>query len=419
MTNRVDLLRSRGILHDITDESGVAKLKAGTPFYVGFDPSGPSLHFGNLLQIVTAVRLAESGLKPIMLFGGATGAVGDPSGKSNERSLLSRDEINANVARHQRRVRAILERRKIDAVYVNNLDWAGELTLLEFLRDFGKHFPVNYMLAKDFVKERLEHGGFSYTEFSYILLQSYDFLHLFQEYGCRLQFGGSDQWGNITGGLELIRRKLQQEVFALSTQLILDTQGRKFGKSEHGAIWIDGEMLSPYEFHQYLLNVSDADVIRLLKTFTFLDLDAIQELEQLTKSAPQERKAQRALADALTAFVHGDQAVSEANRGGGAMFGGSLESLDASELLKLFGSIPSSEIKRDDFHQLSALDLLVRFKLVKSKGDGRRLIDGGGAYINNIRITDSNLALNDPKITEKGVIIVRTGKKNYHLVKVR
>jgi tyrosyl-tRNA synthetase len=292
------------------------------------------------------------------------------------------------------------------------------VTLLEFLRDVGKHFTVNYMLQKDSVKIRMEGDGISFTEFSYMLLQANDFLHLYRTKNCKLQFGGSDQWGNITAGLELIRRKIQGEAFALSSPLILDSQGRKFGKSEGGAVWLDGRLTSPYKFHQYLLNVADADALRYLKIFTFLPRAAIDDLAERMESNPGERAAQRALADELCTLIHGEAATEDAKRSAAVLFGGSLDGLTEAQLGEIFADVPSSEMSAAAVRGMSVVDALVATKLVPSKGEARRLIASGGAYLNNERVSDPAAAVGSVLKPEARLVVFRSGKKNYHLVKL-
>jgi tyrosyl-tRNA synthetase len=411
-------LRWRGLIQDISDEAGVENLVAGDGCYVGFDPTAKSLHIGNLVSILVAIHLGRAGLKPVLLFGGATGAIGDPSGKRAERQLLERAVVDANVAAISAQVGAIMHRSGVTADFVDNYSWTREVTLLDFLRDIGKHFTVNYMLAKDSVKARLEGDGISFTEFSYMLLQSFDFLHLYTTRNCKLQFGGSDQWGNITAGLELIRRKVQGEAFALSAPLILDSQGRKFGKSEGGAVWLDPELTSPFKFHQFWLNVPDADVVRYLKIFTLLSLEEIAALEAKMLAAPAERAGQKALADAVTTLIHGSAATEDAKRSAQVLFGGSFDGLSESQLEEIFADVPSSTLNRGELGGLTIVDALVNSKTLASKGEARRLITSGGVYLNNERVSDPALIISSALKADTGLFLMRTGKKNYHLVKI-
>ena len=300
---------------------------------------------------------------------------------------------------------------------VNNLDWTKEISLLSFLRDVGKHFTVNYMIAKDSVKSRLSGDGISYTEFSYMLLQANDFLHLYQTKNCKLQIGGSDQWGNITAGLELIRRKIAGEAYALSFPLITNAEGKKFGKSEGNAIWLNPEMTSPYKFHQFWLNVADDDAIKFLKIFTFESKERIAEVESSLKTAPEKREAQKLLADTLCTFVHGAQATDDAKRCAHALFAGTLNELSNAQILEIFQDAPSSIITKSQVGELDVLTLLST-TVAKSKGEARRLVQGGGIYLDSERVSNEALKISETTILEKGFVVLRSGKKNYHIVRV-
>jgi len=414
----IDDLRARGLVQDISDEAGLSKLPKGTPCYIGFDPSAPSLQLGNLVGMLVLIHLGKAGFKPIMLFGGATGSIGDPSGRSQERQLLEMDATEKNLKAQQAQARAIFERAGVEISFVNNMDWTREVRFLDFLRDVGKHFTVNYMLAKDVVKSRVESAGISYTEFSYMLLQSFDFLHLYQSINCRLQLGGSDQWGNITAGLELIRRKVQGDAYAMSFPLILDSQGRKFGKSEGGALWLNPEMTSPYKLHQYLLNVEDSLAPKYLRIFSFLSEAELAAIEAEMKSSPEKRSAQRALADAVCDLVHGKEATADARRCAEVFFGASLEGISENKLLEIFSEAPSSSISRAEFESFSALDAFEKSGLAKSRGEAKKLIASGGAYLNNERISDAALKLSSAVKNNSKTLVLRSGKKNYHLMRV-
>jgi tyrosyl-tRNA synthetase len=412
-------LQQRGLLQDISDADLDKKLNKNDSFYVGFDPTSPNLHIGNLIQAIVAIHIArDSGMQPIILFGGSTGAIGDPSGRANERQLLTRETINANVASHSRIMSAIFERAKVKVEFVDNFEWTKDLTVLDFLRDIGKHFTVNYMIAKEVVKTRLNGEGISFTEFSYMLLQAFDFHYLFKNKNCRLQFGGSDQWGNLTAGLELIRKTASGDAFAFSIPLLVDSQGKKLGKTAAGAVWINRDGLSPYEFHQYLLNTSDQDVEQLLKIFTFLEIEEINDIIREHKLNPEKRSAQTKLADLVTSFVHGEDAVTEANQSRNVLFGGDISGLNDQQLLEIFSGVPSSEISRANINALSVIDLFVHTKICPSKGEARRLIQNGGAYINSQRMNDGNLEVSKLIDVDKHVLVLRSGKKNYHLVKI-
>lgn len=411
-------LEWRGLLQDISDREGVRALAREHSFYVGYDPSAPSLQIGNLVPITVSLRLAKAGFRAVQLFGGATGAIGDPSGRSAERPLLSRQEITQNIKNHQSTVAAIFERMGVQAEFVDNYDWTKSLNTIDFLRDVGKYFTVNYMLAKEVVKARLEGEGLSFTEFSYMLLQAHDYFHLYNEKSCRLQIGGSDQWGNITAGLELIRKKGLGNAFALSFPLLTDSQGKKFGKSAGGALWLDAAKTSPYLFHQYWLNTPDADVIRYLKVFSFLSQGEIQDIQTEFESAPEKRLAQHVLADHVCDLVHGRQATADAKRSAEVLFGGSIEGIPDHQLREIFKDVPSSEIARSELSTLSLCDLFARTGLTKSKGEARRLIASGGAYLNNNRMIDPDMRLDGPWCAHSELIVLRSGKKSYHLVQV-
>lgn len=411
-------LRERELVQDISDTDDLKGLSKGDGCYVGLDPTAPSLQIGNLVPLLVSIHLGRAGLKPLILFGGATGSIGDPSGKSEERQLLPRETIEENVTRQRQKALEIFNRAGVHLEFVNNWDWTHSVSILDFLRDIGKHFTVNYMIAKEVVKTRLNGDGISFTEFSYMLLQAFDFAHLYTHRNVRLQFGGSDQWGNITAGLELIRRKALGDAYAFSFPLITDRNGKKFGKSEGGAVWLDGAMTSPFKFHQFWLNVEDQEVIRFLKVFTLLPLDEIRELESTITTSPEKRLPHNRLADAVTELVHGAEAVASARRSAQVLFGGSVEGLKDEELLEIFSDVPSKEIPRTSLANLSVVDLLVESGAVKSKGEARRLIEGGGAYINSERVATTTATMADSPFLVRGVLVLRTGKKSYHLVKV-
>lgn len=409
-------LRWRGLLQDISDEQFLKELKPGSVFYTGIDPTAVSLQLGNLVPLVTAIRLARAGLKPLILMGGATGAIGDPSGKDSERKLLTLETLEKHVALQTEQVKKLFARHAadVDVEFVNNYTWTEPVSILEFLRDVGKHFTVNYMQAKESVKNRLEGQGMSFTEFSYQLLQAFDFYHLHTHNNCVLQIGGSDQWGNMTSGLELIRRKAAGPAAAFSIPLVTNAQGKKFGKSEQGALWLDAELTSPYTLHQFLLNTDDKDVISYLKIFTFLSEEEISSLEAKLKIEPEARVAQKMLADKLVSFVHGDAALEEAKRSAEVLFGGSISGISDSQLLSIFKDVPSKEIAASELDSMQVPDLFVAAGALKSKGEARRLIQNGGAYINNRRIEGADEAI--PR--DRSVLILRTGKKAYYLVKI-
>jgi tyrosyl-tRNA synthetase len=409
----------RGLLQDSSDPELFSKLTPGQSFYVGFDPTAPSLQVGNLVMLIVAIHLSKVGLKPILLFGGATGMVGDPGGRSAERNLLPLEQVAKNVELQEAQAQRLWRNAGLSVMptIVNNIEWTQDVPLLGFLRDIGKHFTVNYMLAKDSVKTRLSGDGISYTEFSYMLLQAFDFLHLYQNNQCLLQFGGSDQWGNITAGLELIRRKLQGDAYAFSVPLITNSEGKKFGKSAGNAVWLDPQLTSPYKFHQFWLNVPDADVLRLIKVFTFESKERIAEIEHAAATQPEKREAQRFIADYLCTLVHGAEATADAKRCAEVLFGGSLEGLSDQQILDIFSDAPSSTLSREEAQKLDMLSLLAT-TVAKSKGEARRLVQGGGIYVDGDRLVGETTPVRDTKLLKRGFVVIRSGKKNYHLVRV-
>jgi tyrosyl-tRNA synthetase len=414
-----DELQWRGLIQDTSDPELFSKLRAGDSFYIGFDPTAPSLQVGNLVPLIVSIHLTRAGYNPILLFGGATGMIGDPGGRSAERNLLPLEQVAKNVQLQEAQAKKLWESAGLSRApqFVNNLEWTKDVSVLTFLRDIGKHFTVNYMLAKDSVKSRLSGDGISYTEFSYMLLQGFDFLHLYQHHNCRLQIGGSDQWGNITAGLELIRRKIQGDAYALSFPLITNSEGKKFGKSAGNAVWLDATLTSPYKFHQFWLNVPDSDVVKLLKIFTLEPRETIEQAETSLANNPERREAQKLLADSLCTLVHGAEATADAKNCAQALFGGSLDGISTAQMLDIFGDAPSSEISRAQAAELDIVTL-VGSTLAKSKGEARRLIQGGGIYVDNERVSDETTKVENTRILERGILVLRSGKKNYHLVKL-
>ncbi|CUR61563.1 Tyrosine--tRNA ligase [metagenome] len=416
--NVLDELEWRGLVAHSTDRDALrAALGEGSvKFYVGFDPTAPSLHMGNLVQILTARRLQEAGHTPYALVGGATGMIGDPR-ESGERTLNSLDLVKEWVERVRGQIEPFLSFDGPNAAtMVNNYDWTASLSTIDFLRDVGKHFPVNRMLARDVVKSRLE-AGISYTEFSYVLLQSMDYLELHRQHGVTLQFGGSDQWGNLTGGVELIRRADGGKAHAFATPLITKADGTKYGKTEGGALWLDADMLSPYAFHQFWLNAEDEKVGELLKVFTFLSREEIEDLEEQTEEKPFLRAAQKRLADEVTALVHGPHEVEQAKAAAAALFGGGdLAAIQAETLgaaLREAGgtTIPAGELP-------GIVDLLVVSGLASSKGEARRTVAEGGAYLNNVRVEDPELRPTEADLVAGGWLVLRRGKKKFAGVRV-
>lgn len=415
--NIIKDLEQRSLIQDCSSENLAEKLKAGDYFYAGFDPTATSLHLGNFMLIMTMLRLTTGGLKPIMLFGGATGQVGDPSGRSAERPILTIDEIQKNVKAQVDQAQKIFDRLGFDIEFVDNADWTSPISFLSFLRDVGKHMTVNYMLAKDTVKSRLGGDGISFTEFSYMLIQANDFLHLHKNKNCKMQIGGSDQWGNITAGLELIRKKEQGEVYGFSIPLLTNSDGKKYGKSVDGALWLDPEQTSPYKLHQFLLNTPDSDVIKFITQLTFAELGEIKALEESLKNSPEKREAQSFLANNLCNLIHGEEATIEANNAGKVLFGGSLDGIPSSQLLNIFSEVPSFETPKSKLDGIKFLDLLVESGASKSKGEARRLIQNGGAYLNNQRVSDIDFSIGLNELIDDKLLILRTGKKSYFITK--
>jgi tyrosyl-tRNA synthetase len=416
--NVLDELEWRGLIAHSTDRDALrAALGEGSiRFYVGFDPTAPSLHMGNLVQLVTARRLQDAGHPPYILVGGATGMIGDPR-DSGERTLNSLDTVKEWTERVRQQVsRFVSFDGENAATTVNNYDWTASLSTIDFLRDIGKHFPVNRMLARDTVKRRLD-SGISYTEFSYVLLQSMDYLNLFREHGVVLQFGGSDQWGNITGGAELVRRVTGESVFAFATPLITKGDGTKYGKTEGGALWLDGSMMSPYAFHQFWLNVEDEKVGEMLRIFTFLTREEIEDLEQQTAEKPFLRAGQKRLADEVTALVHGDHEVEQAKAAAAALFGGGdLSSINPDTLASALREAGGTSVGAGDLPAM--VDLLVAAGLVKSKGDARRTVAEGGAYLNNVRVEDPDHRPSPDDLLAGSWLVLRRGKKNFAGIEV-
>jgi len=416
----LDDLEWRGLLAHSTDLDALREALASgsVRFYVGFDPTAPSLHLGNLVQILTAKRLQDAGHTPYALVGGATGMIGDPR-DSGERTLNDADTVSQWVERVRRQIEPFLSfEGENAATMVNNLDWTQGLSTIDFLRDIGKHFPVNRMLARETVKRRLEAGGISYTEFSYVLLQSMDFLSLYREHGVTLQFGGSDQWGNITGGAELIRRAAGASVHAFATPLITKSDGTKYGKTEGGALWLDPTMLSPYAFYQFWLNVEDEKVGELLRIFTFLPRAEIEELEATHAEKPFLRAGQKALAEHVTTLVHGAEETARIQAASAALFGGGdMSSLSADTLGAALGEAGTVSVERAAMPTIT--DLLVEAGLAKSKGEARRTVGEGGAYLNNERVEDPELVPGAEHLIGGRWMVLRKGKKSFKGVEVR
>lgn len=423
MADFIKELQWRGFIHTATP--GVEKhleLNRITA-YIGFDPTASSLHVGSLLPIMGLVHLQRGGHIPIAIAGGGTGMVGDPSGKSQERKLLSMEDLAFNLEGIKNQLSRFLDFRAVNnpAKLVNNADWLTKLTLMEFLRDVGKYFSINEMLAKESVKSRIEkEQGMSFTEFSYSILQSYDFLKLFDLHNCTLQMGGSDQWGNITSGIDLIRRLRGQEAHAIVYPLITTSGGVKFGKTEGGTIWLDPELTSPYRFFQFWISTDDRDVVKYLKFFTLLPQETISELEESVRSAPEKREAHRTLAREVTKMLHGEEALAQAEKATKIFFGGEITGVTEKELLDIFIDVPSVEIQKSRFEGdgMPLLELMASSGAVKSKGEARRAVEGGGIYLNNLRITEVDKKVTPEDAFHGKFVVLRKGSRNYFLVKI-
>jgi len=422
-TNIFDELKWRGLIYDHTEGAAELLRNQKIVLYNGFDATGDSLHVGHLVPLLALARFQRFGHHPIALAGGGTSMIGDPSGKSAERQLLTRETIEANVASIKQQLAHFLDFDAISnpARLINNADWLLKLNLIDFLRDTGKHFTVNYMINKDSVRTRLEReDGISFTEFSYMLLQSYDFLHLYDHEGCLMQTGGSDQWGNITAGVELIRRVRGGSAQAIVYPLITKADGTKFGKTESGSVWLDPRRTSPYRFYQFWLNTDDKDVVNYLKFFTFLTQGQISDLAQQVQTTPEQRAAQITLAREVTALVHGDSNLARAETASQVLFGGEISGLSATEIADIFSEVPSCELPAANLEGagLPIVDLLTISGLTKSKGEARRSISEGGIYLNNRRVNDASTAVSLVDTIEGQFVVLRKGRKNYHLVKV-
>jgi len=416
-------LRRRGMVHQTTDDAGLPVWLAERPrtLYAGFDPTADSLHVGHLVALMILRRFQKAGHRPLAIVGGATGMIGDPSGKSDERNLLSKEALAANVAAMREQMRKFLNFEGPNgAQLLNNLDWIGPFSYLDFLRDVGKNFSVNVMLSKDSVKSRLAgDSGLSYTEFSYMLLQAYDFVKLNESHGCELQVGGSDQWGNITAGIDLARRMRGVQLFGMTCPLLTDSEGRKMGKSEKtGTVWLSPEKTSPYTFYQYWINVPDADVAKCLGFFTDLSHDELDALDAARAADPGKRECQQRLAEELTTLVHGTDALAKVKRASQILFGAEIDKLSDAELTEIFADVPSRESPRATLNAgLNIVDALVAAGLAKSKSDARRAVQQGGAYVSNRRIDDASTALTADHLAGESVMVLRSGKKSYALLK--
>lgn len=423
-TQLIEELRQRHLVAQVSDEEGLIKLLSSqvVPVYAGYDPTSSSLHVGNLVPTILLKRFQLAGHRPIVVVGGATGMVGDPSGKSDERNLLDDATLATNLAGIRAQLSRLLDFDSADtgAVMTNNADWTRPISFLEFLRDYGKHLTINYMMAKDSVKTRLEgETGISYTEFSYMLLQAMDFVHLAREHGVRLQVGGSDQYGNITAGCELSRKMGGAQLYGLTAPLLLDASGQKMGKSSTGErIWLDAERTTPYAFYQYWFNRPDDEVARLLKLFSLRPLAELDAILAEHDGDRAKRHGQRELARALTSWVHGEAMIATVEAASHVMFGGSLEGVTEDVLRQLAGTIPTVDVPRAELEAgIGIIDLLAR-TVADSKGAARRLITQGGAYVNNVKITDVDHKVTIAQLATATMLVVRGGKKDYRLVRV-
>jgi tyrosyl-tRNA synthetase len=417
-------LQQRGLVHQTTDPNLGAWLREKRrTVYLGIDPTADSLHVGHLVALMTLRRFQKAGHRPIAVIGGATGMIGDPSGKTEERQLLSRETLQANIAGMTPQLERFLDfdRGPTSAFLVNNYDWIGPISYLDFLRDVGKHVPVAVMLSKESVRSRLERseGGLSYTEFSYMLLQAYDFVHLCRTYGCELQIGGSDQWGNITAGIDLARRICGVQLYGLTCPLLTRSDGAKMGKTEAGAVWLSPERTSPYQFYQYWINLPDADVGVCLRFFTELEPEEIEAALADHHQDPSLRKGQKLLAGELTRLVHGEEALAAARRASEILFGAQIEHLSDAELQAIFADVPSRRLSRGrlEGEGLSIVEALWEAGLAKTRSEARRLISQGGVYLNNRRVENMEYRLGPGDLASQTILVLRTGKKNYALLR--
>ena len=419
----IELLRRRGLLEQISDEAGLAALFAReqVSFYVGFDPTARSLHVGNFVPIMMMAHLQRAGHRPIAVVGGATGMIGDPSGRSSERNLLDDSAVLANLATIRTQLASFLRFEGSNAAkVVNNADWTGPISYLHWLRDVGKYFSVNAMIAKESVRRRLEERdqGISYTEFSYMLLQAYDFFVLNRDEGVQLQMGGNDQWGNITAGIELIHKKGGGQAYAITSPLLLTAAGEKFGKSAGNAVWLDSALTSPFAFYQYWVRTDDRDAGKFLRMFTFLDLEEIEAIEAAHASNLAGRGAQKRLAQEVTRIVHGEAALLRAELATEILFGREIQGLSDAELADIFGDVPSTQLERSRLEAgIDLISLLVEMGASASKGEARRALTAGSIYLNNVKVTDAALMVTAAQLASESTLVVRTGKKNYFLAR--
>jgi tyrosyl-tRNA synthetase len=422
MPSVLDTLRERGFVSQVTDEKLGEQLEQRKfTVYAGFDPTADSLHLGHVVPIMALAHFQRAGHQVVLLVGGATGMIGDPSGRSEERNLLTIEQVAANARAIGAQMARYFDSSGNAPTLVNNFDWIGKMSFIDWLRDVGKHFPMGYMLGKESVKKRLEsEHGISYTEFSYMTLQAYDFLHLHDAHGCTLQVGGSDQWGNITAGIDLVRRQRQTQAYGITFHLITTSSGEKFGKSTGASVWLDAKRTSPWDFYQYLVRQEDKDVVRFLKLYTFLPMERIAELERATQTAPEKREAQKALAFEVTKIVHGEETAKELVHAAEVVYHSEIKGISDETLASVFASVPSTEVPRAELEAgLPLIDLLTRTGLAKSKNEARRALDSESIYINNVKVakgTEPRLGIEH--FASKSFIVLRSGKKNYHLLRV-
>ena len=404
-----DELKARGLLAQLTDEEEIKELinNGKATFYIGFDPTADSLHVGHFMALCLMKRLQMAGNKPIALIGGGTAMVGDPSGRTDMRQMMTPETIQHNVDCFKKQMERFIDFSDGKALLVNNADWLMNLNYIELLRDVGAHFSVNRMLTAECYKQRME-KGLSFLEFNYMIMQSYDFYMLYQKYGCNLQFGGDDQWSNMLGGTELIRRKLGKDAYAMTITLLLNSEGKKMGKTQSGAVWLDPKKTSPYDFYQYWRNVADADVLKCLRMLTFLPLEQIDEMDKWEGS--QLNKAKEILAYELTALVHGEEEAKKADTAAKSLFAGGAKG----------GSVPTTEITKDELGEgLQIIEVLEKCKLIPSRGEGRRLVQQGGVRVHEEKVTDIGTVITAEMCDEDGIIMIQKGKKTFHQLKVK
>ena len=404
-----DELKARGLLAQLTDEEEIKELinNGKATFYIGFDPTADSLHVGHFMALCLMKRLQMAGNKPIALIGGGTAMVGDPSGRTDMRQMMTPETIQHNVDCFKKQMERFIDFSDGKALLVNNADWLMNLNYIELLRDVGAHFSVNRMLTAECYKQRME-KGLSFLEFNYMIMQSYDFFNLYKEYGCNMQFGGDDQWSNMLGGTELIRRKLGKDAYAMTITLLLNSEGKKMGKTQSGAVWLDPKKTSPYDFYQYWRNVADADVLKCLRMLTFLPLEQIDEMDKWDGS--QLNKAKEILAYELTALVHGEEEAKKADTAAKSLFAGGAKG----------GSVPTTEITKEELGEgLQIIEVLEKCKLIPSRGEGRRLVQQGGVKVNEEKVTDIGTVITAEMCDEDGIIMIQKGKKTFHQLKVK